>query len=423
MLNRRTFLGSFCASAVALTVAGRARAQAAPSTKKFLFLFAAGGWDPLHALVPLFGRDQIQMSPTAEPMTIGRMQLVDGPGRPAVRNFFTRWYERSLLWNGVSTRSVAHDVCTMIASTGSSSLERPDWGTQLAAAARDSYALPHLQLSGVVFPHDQGSVVAKIGAFGQLQTVVDGTLLTYGDIPVTPTTRTSESVLDRFLARRSAAFRTKYGALDPRAKRLGFDYDDTVARTASLKALRDEINFGSAFDLRSQAATAIDAMSKGICRVASIFAEPDPSSPQGWDTHSDNDVQQTANFQHLFTELDIIMDLLAATTGPTGVPLSEDTIIVLTSEMGRTPAYNPLGRDHWPSTSVLIVGNGVQGDRVIGGFDDGYIGLGLDPATGDIDPARPASMTSEDVGATLLALGGVDPAETLLVPPVTGILT
>jgi len=55
------------------------------------------------------------------------------------------------------------------------------------------------------------------------------------------------------------------------------------------------------------------------------------------------------------------------------------------------------------------VGGGIPGGRMAGGYDDLGLGRGVDLATGMPDDAG-VGLTSRHFGATLLALGGVDPA-------------
>jgi len=55
----------------------------------------------------------------------------------------------------------------------------------------------------------------------------------------------------------------------------------------------------------------------------------------------------------------------------------------------------------------MLFGPGLTGGRAIGGYDDGYRGLGVDPKTGEIDRAR-AAPTPAQLGATLLALADLD---------------
>ena len=51
--------------------------------------------------------------------------------------------------------------------------------------------------------------------------------------------------------------------------------------------------------------------------------------------------------------------------------LLDSTLVVVTTEFGRTPRINELaGRDHWPNAfSILMAGGGVRGGQVIGATD------------------------------------------------------
>ena len=98
--------------------------------------------------------------------------------------------------------------------------------------------------------------------------------------------------------------------------------------------------------------------------------------------------------------------------------------MVVLSEMGRTPMLNGFnGKDHWPYTSALLFGPGITGDRVIGGFDESYYGLTIDPATAEPDP-NGTVLSAEALGATLLQYAGVDPNPFVSgVSPITGVLS
>jgi hypothetical protein len=71
----------------------------------------------------------------------------------------------------------------------------------------------------------------------------------------------------------------------------------------------------------------------------------------------------------------------------------------------------------------MLVGPGIQGGRVVGGFDDAYYGLEIDPATAE--PVEGSQiLSSEAVGATLLAMADIDPAAHITgVDPLTGVLS
>jgi uncharacterized protein (DUF1501 family) len=117
------------------------------------------------------------------------------------------------------------------------------------------------------------------------------------------------------------------------------------------------------------------------------------------------------------------MAMLASTPGQTEATLADETLVVVLSEMGRTPALNAFaGKDHWPYTSLLVVGPGLTGGRVIGGWDDHWYGRPVDPTSGQVREDGQV-LSAEAVGATLLALADVDPGPYVSgVSPITGVI-
>ncbi|HEY2572814.1 MAG TPA: DUF1501 domain-containing protein [Verrucomicrobiaceae bacterium] len=85
----------------------------------------------------------------------------------------------------------------------------------------------------------------------------------------------------------------------------------------------------------------------------------------GWDTHTGNFVR----VPELCDTLDRAMATLTADLNARG--LLKDTLIVLTSEFGRTPTINQnVGRDHYPKAfSGVLVGGGVKGGYTYGKTD------------------------------------------------------
>ena len=81
------------------------------------------------------------------------------------------------------------------------------------------------------------------------------------------------------------------------------------------------------------------------------------------------------------------------------------------SEMGRTPQLNDSdGKDHWPYTSMMMLGPGLSANRVVGGFNSYYYGDLLDPSTAELDP-NGVSLSASSIGATLLNLADIDHEE------------
>jgi uncharacterized protein (DUF1501 family) len=86
--------------------------------------------------------------------------------------------------------------------------------------------------------------------------------------------------------------------------------------------------------------------------------------------------------------------------------LLASTMVLLTTEFGRTPRLNAdAGRDHWPRVfSALVAGGGSKRGMVFGSSN----ASGAEPAS---DPVRPA-----DLAATVFTQLGIDPTQRLLAP-------
>ena len=84
--------------------------------------------------------------------------------------------------------------------------------------------------------------------------------------------------------------------------------------------------------------------------------------------------------------------------------LLDTTLVLLTTEFGRTAKVNPRGgRDHWPSVfSTLLAG---------GGLKRGYVHGSSDSTGSEVESK---AVTPEDIARTLYTLVGVDPDRQLL---------
>jgi len=87
----------------------------------------------------------------------------------------------------------------------------------------------------------------------------------------------------------------------------------------------------------------------------------------GWDTHNDNFVRVAERCATLDEALGALLPDLERRG------LLQDTMVVLTSEFGRTPKINSNnGRDHYPKAfSSVLWGGGVKGGQVYGKTDKG----------------------------------------------------
>ena len=404
MLHRRQLLQRLALLGAAGFAPRVARAATPGTDLRFVFVTAQGGWDTTRVFVPPWDTPGAAVEPGAVLATTGGVTWVDHPTRPAVRAFMTRWAGQSIVLNGMLVRSIAHDPCRRILLTGVPSGDIADWPAILAAEARERYVLPHVVLGGPSFAGDLGAVVARTGAYGQLDALLAGDALDGLDQPITPLPGPAHALVERWLARRGPAFVA--GETSARGRAIAGAWEDARGRAAELQDLAYSLSLGQAADMAERAALACDLLSQGIARCVSLDTG---GGSLVWDTHSDNDVRQTPLWESMCAGLSQLMEGLARTPGVSAPRLLDETCVVVLSEMGRTPALNAAnGKDHWPSTSAMILGAGITGGRVIGGHDATFAGRAIDPRTGSLDDAG-VVPTAQMLGASLLALGDVDP--------------
>ena len=121
--------------------------------------------------------------------------------------------------------------------------------------------------------------------------------------------------------------------------------------------------------IHRQAQVALAAYRAGICVSCNL-------SVGGFDTHGDHDNQHIPRLQNLLEGIDGIM-IEAELQG-----VADNIIVVVGSDFGRTPGYNANnGKDHWSVTSMMLMGKGITGNRVIGATTDRHQPLAIDPGS------------------------------------------
>jgi uncharacterized protein (DUF1501 family) len=402
-IDRRQFLKSATASSLAVGAGMVPWRPLAASTSglNFVFVFNGGGWDPTRVLANCFEQRAVAMEYDAGVTTFGELSFVDHENRPSVRAFFSQFYESCLILNGLLVPSVAHDNCRRLMMTGTTNDGASDWGAIIAGKVAGSMALPELVLSGPSYPGIHGTSVTRTGTSGQLEALLSGDVLEWSDQNTRLPHARAEDRMDDYMLRRAAA------AIDnaklPRAKDLYEAYSASLDRAVNLKDLQYIVDWDASGDLSELGKLTADLLQLGICKCVMMN-----HGGRGWDTHTSNDGTQSESWESLFSGLLDMSNRLAALPGKVAATLLEETVIVVLSEMGRTPALNDGdGKDHWPYTSALVMGAGITGNRVVGATDEFYYGKTIDVDSGELY-AGGEDLTVSSFGATLLNLAGID---------------
>jgi Protein of unknown function (DUF1501) len=403
--TRRQLLSSGPAALAAAALPRPLRAASA-ADRKFLFVYCPGGWDQTWLFAPLFGSSSVDMPEDSFESNVGGIRYVDSDERPFLRSFFDRYASRTCFINGFEARSVAHDVCLRLSLTGTSLPAADDWPALLGAAVGGGDLLPVVHLSGPSYTHTYGGGVVRVGAANQLPELLDGTALLKADRMLRspdPDVAALESLaLSRALGHRQ---------LSARPGREALIYEraaEAASRLDQLVELSEDLGLGDAETLINGLFILNNAFEKGLARVG-VIAYPGWQH-LGWDTHSDI-AQQGRSLNELFEALLTCIDDQSIRPGTAGGSLADEVTIVVMSEMGRYPQLNSRGgKEHWTFTSAMLMGAGVRGGLVVGDYDENSGGQPVDLETGEVSPSG-TSLLPANVGATLLALAGADPAE------------
>lgn len=411
--QRRRFLkGALAAGAVAaLPAASRlGHAQNMPSSvplgskKRMVLLLAAGGWDPTYNIDPKPGRAAVDV-PEGNLVEHAGIPIWSAAARPSVDAFFTRYGTNTAVLNGLQTRSFVHSDCMKRVLTGSPSETTPDFCAVTAFEHAAELPVPYLALGAQARSGPLAAITGRTGSVNQLSALVDPAArypFVNGDgefrADLTLDARPEESDLVRtYLTASAERLRKTRGQRGYNRKRVD-DFSDSLTRADRLRDFAQQYGLGGTdytLDIAVQVPLAVSALRDGLSHTVTLEVN-------GWDSHQNN-AQQGPRHEVLFGSLTALVEALEREQ------MLDDTLVVVMSEMGRTPRLNgEMGKDHWPVTSAMLVGGGVRGGRVLGGSTDELDADLVDFADGTLKSSG-QQVEASNLVAGLLSHCGVDP--------------
>ncbi len=375
-MKRRDFLkaaGFAGMSLVSPFGLGSARAQDnAPYEGTFFVLVnAAGGWDPTSLCDPK-GRaneedpDPMNMYFTGDIQTAGNIRYAPVAGNQA---FFDKHYSKTLIINGVDCSTNGHDSGSRHTWSGRLAEGYPALGALLSASLAPNKPLSFISNGG--YDLTQGLVApTRTGDTGALTRIAYPTRLDPSD---ESSELHSQATLTRLQAAQQARLQRQITAQNlPKLRHsmnalaVARSGENEIKRlTEFMPAQLDNSNNA----LRRQAQVALAAYKAGVCATANL-------SIGGFDSHGDHDNRQFAAMTRLTEGVDFLWDE-AERQG-----VADRMVVVVGSDFGRTPGYNMGGgKDHWSITSMMLMGRGITGNRVIGSTDERHRPHSIDPGT------------------------------------------
>ncbi|WP_020468946.1 DUF1501 domain-containing protein [Zavarzinella formosa] len=147
--------------------------------------------------------------------------------------------------------------------------------------------------------------------------------------------------------------------------------------------------------LSQQAEIALASFKAGVCVSANLTIGQ-------FDSHANNDPDQ----MRLIPEFLAGIAYLLRRAGE--LKIREQIVVIVQSEMGRTPTYNNgNGKDHWSVGSIMFLGRGIKGNRVIGATDEKQFQVPLNPQQLKCDKEKGVKVRPEHIHLALRELAGI----------------
>ena len=355
----------------------------ATADRFLITISATGGWDPTSLIDPkgdaprADGLGPVNNYSASEIKSAGNIlyapysNQIEAPSAESTGqfdNFFTKHKDRLLVINGIDTQTNGHDSGRRFVWSGKLEEGYPTVAA-LAAAPFADQPMAFISNGGYDFT---ASIVAPVrtasaSTFNQLafpnsQFPADPELLELGFFSTA-----SYSLVQQAREERLTRQMISEG-LPKRQQQLS--QLQTVKNTdVELQNLLDFLPENVSSGLSGQAEVAIAAFASGLAVSANLNAG-------GFDTHGDHDEDQTQSLTELLVGIDHLWEQIELQG------LQDKVTVVVGSDFGRTPFYNEGdGKDHWNITSLMAMGAGITGNRVIGATNENFEALKLNANT------------------------------------------
>ncbi len=365
---RRDFLKMCGLVGLGLACPGGVRSLLAAATKEdppydgpfYLVFNASGGWDTTYLMDPKGAGGINRLYKDDEILTKGQHKFA--PTKKHIQDgmsneeFFNEFGNELLVLNGLDYSVNNHSPGARYMATGKlDSLAYPTFAALVAACKGPSCPLSFLTFGNY---SATGNVVAmsRVPYLPSLQRIanadaVDGNVRSpYHD--------------DFTIGRIEEALREDNAlqARQPRLPRQERSENMLYAAQVNSKALQRITPYipakGPKERLSQQAEIALASFKAGVCVSANLNIGQ-------FDSHANNDKDQMKLIPEFLAGIAYVMRRAEE------LNIREKLVLVIQSEMGRTPNYNNgNGKDHWSIGSIMFMGAGIKGNRVLGATDE-----------------------------------------------------
>lgn len=380
-MQRRNFL-NLCSAAglgLAATVGQSAIADASEQTRElpsydgpyYIVFNASGGWDTTYLMDPKGVNEINRLYKEGDILTEGLHRLAPNADHieQGLSNeaFFAKYGNELLVLNGLDYSVNNHSPCSRYMATGKlDSLAYPTFAALVAACNGPDVPLAFLTFgnysaTGNLVPMARVPYLNSLNRLANADGIDGSSRHAYHEDFVSDRI---ERALERQMQARVGTARL------PRVERSQSMLYSAQLNSKALERVTPFVPESSPRErLSQQVDIALASFRAGVCVSANL-------SIGQFDSHANNDVDQMKLIPELLAGVDY------AATRAEELKIREKLVVVIQSEMGRTPSYNKgNGKDHWSVGSIMFMGPGVQGNRVVGATDENQFLVPINPHT------------------------------------------
>jgi hypothetical protein len=406
-MQRREFLklcgiaGLGFAAPVGLSSISRAQeGQSEPPAYEgpyYVVFNASGGWDTTYLMDPKGVNEINRLYKEGDILTQGNHRLA--PNAEHIQaglsneDFFKKYGDELLVLNGLDYSVNNHSPCSRYMATGKlDSLAYPTFAALVAACKGSEVPLAFLTFgnysaTGNLVPMARVPYLNSLSKLANADGVHGNARSPYHDDFVSDGI---ERALEKQMQARVSRARL------PRVERSQSMLYAAQVNSKALQRVTPYIPKSSPKErLSQQADIALASFKAGVCVSANL-------SIGQFDSHANNDPDQMKLLPEFLAGIDYLVKKSEE------LKIRDRLVVIMQSEMGRTPNYNKgNGKDHWSIGSIMFMGQGIQGNRVIGATDDKQFRVPINPNSLATDKENGIRVRPEHIHASLRQFAGL----------------
>ena len=360
---------------------------------------ASGGWDTTCLMDPKGVNDINRLYREGDILTHGKHKFA-----PTARqvekgmsneDFHKAYGEELLVLNGLDYSINNHAPCKRYMATGKlDSMAYPTFAALVAACRAPATPLAFLTFgnysaTGNLVPMARIPYLPSLKLIANADSIQGVARNLYHD-------DFAQDLIEKALSERAGLLPTSRPRL-PRAERAQSMLYAAQTNSKALTRVTPHISNNIPKQrLAQQAEIALSCFKGGVCVSANL-------SIGQFDSHANNDPDQMRLIPELLAGIDYLMKRAEE------LKIRDKMVVVIQSEMGRTPHYNKgHGKDHWSIGSIMFMGEGIRGNRVIGATDERQFLLPIDNETLVVDEEKGIRARPEHIHRALRELAGIE---------------